>query len=109
MYNSDEEELERLKMEKLRKWIAEQQARKALEEQMAEMQRAAEAEAIKKAIFLRYVTPDVRSRLANIRLVNPEMADRIENYILALLQSGRVQKVNFEIFKRIVETIRGKK
>jgi len=103
---SDDEELERIKREKLRRWLAQQEAQRRLQEQLAKARAEAEIEAVKKYILLRYVDRDVRERIYNIKSVNPKLAEKIEEYIIALLQSGRVQRINFEIFKRIVENIK---
>ena len=109
MSYSEDEELERIKREKIRRWLSQQETQRKLQEQLREMEEAAEAEAVKKMIFLRFVDKDVRDRISNIRLANPELANKIEAYILTLLQSGKVNKINFEVFKKIVLALKGKK
>jgi len=105
----DEDELERIKQEKLRRLLAQQEAQRRLQEAMAQAEREAQIEAIKKVILLRYVDKDVRERIYNIRSVNPEFANRIEAYIIALIQSKRVNRIDFDTFKWIIENIKGKK
>jgi len=109
MYEPEDEELERIKREKLKRMIEAQRARKSLQEQLRELEKAEKAEMVKKMIFLRYVDEDVRDRIANIRLVNPEFANMIESYILTLLKSGRVTRIDFEIFKKIVAALEERK
>ena len=107
MYNpEDEEELRKIQERKLKRMMAEEAARKSVQQQLRELEKAEKAELAKKLIFLRYVDEDVRSRIANIKLANPELGKRVEDYILALLSSGRVARIDFEVFKRIVEAVR---
>jgi len=109
MYEPEDEELERIKREKLKRMIEAQRERKSLQEQLRELEKAEKAEMVKKMIFLRYVDEDVRDRIANIRLVNPEFANMIESYILTLLRSGKVTRIDFEIFKKIVSALEERK
>ncbi|BCU70798.1 DNA-binding protein [Stygiolobus caldivivus] len=82
MSDEYDEELQDL----LRRKAAEQQ-RRALEEQ----QRKAELEARKDAILRAILTPEARQRLTNVKLVKPEIAEAIENQLIALAQAGRIQ------------------
>ncbi|MDT7872335.1 MULTISPECIES: DNA-binding protein [unclassified Stygiolobus] len=82
MSDEYDEELQEL----LRRKAVEQQ-RKVLEEQ----QRKAELEAKKEAILRVILTPEARQRLANVKLVKPEIAEAIENQLIALAQAGRIQ------------------
>ena len=85
----------------LRKKALEQQ-RKALEEQ----QRKAEIEAQKEAILRVILTQEARQRLANVKLVKPELAEAIENQLIALAQSGRIQApLTDEELKAILEQL----
>ncbi len=103
-YNEDEE-IEKLLEEKYRRYLYELEMRR-LQEASERMKRKAEEEAIKKVILMKYVDEDVRRRIYNIRAVNPEFASKIENTIIALLQSGRVDRIDFNIFKQIVDRIK---
>jgi len=103
-YNEDEE-IEKLLEEKYRRYLYELEMRR-LQEASERMKRKAEEEAIKKVILMKYVDEDVRQRIYNIRAVNPEFASKIENTIIALLQSGRVDRIDFNIFKQIVDKIK---
>lgn len=82
MSDEYDEELQEL----LRRKALEQQ-RKALEEQ----QKRAEIEAKKEAILRVILTPEARQRLNNVKLVKPEVAEAIENQLIALAQAGRIQ------------------
>ncbi|AHC51706.1 DNA-binding protein [Sulfolobus acidocaldarius SUSAZ] len=77
-----DEELDEL----LKKRATEMQRR-----QLEERQRKAEIEAQKDAILRTILTPEARQRLTNVKLVRPELAEAIENQLIALAQSGRIQ------------------
>ncbi len=72
-----DDELEAIKRKKLL------EMQKKLEE---ERQRRLQIQAVLRKIM----TPEARSRLANLRLVKPEIADLVEQQIIALAQSGRI-------------------
>ncbi len=72
-----DDELEAIKRKKLL------EMQKKLEE---EKQRRLQIQAVLRKIM----TPEARSRLANLRLVKPELADLVEQQIIALAQSGRI-------------------
>jgi len=93
-YDAELEEL-------LRKKALEQQ-RKMIEEQ----QRKAEIEAQKEAILRVILTPEARQRLSNVKLVKPELAEAIENQLIALAQAGRIQvPITDEELKAILEQL----
>ncbi|MHB8351895.1 MAG: DNA-binding protein [Thermoplasmata archaeon] len=58
--------------------------------QQAEMDRR---EAERQEILRRVLTPEARERLGRIRLAKPEMAQSIEQQIMGLAASGRLQRV----------------
>ncbi len=73
-YDAELEELKRRKMLELQKKLEEEKQRRAQIE----------------AVLRRIMTPEARSRLANLRLVKPELANIVEQQLIALAQSGRV-------------------
>ena len=75
------EEIRRRKLLELQKQLEEEEKRKALE---------AEMRARKEALLRRILTDAARERLANIRLVKPELADAAENLIIQLVQAGQL-------------------
>jgi len=94
---SSDEELERLRAQR----IAELKAR---QQQGAEQQRATEeAEAQKQAIMRRLLTPEARQRLANIKMVRPEFGQQLEAELIQLAQTGRVQlPITDEVLKKLL-------
>jgi programmed cell death protein 5 len=77
----DEEELRRRKLLEL-------QAR--FEEQRRQEEARRQYEAQKKLAIQQILTPEARSRLANIRAAKPEFAEQIELQLIQLAQSGRL-------------------
>ena len=77
----DEEELRRRKLLEL-------QAR--FEEQHRQEEARRRYEAQKKLAIQQILTPEARSRLANIRAAKPEFAEQIELQLIQLAQSGRL-------------------
>jgi programmed cell death protein 5 len=97
-----DEELEDIRKRKLAS-LREQ----ALEDQVREQQ-AAEAEAQKEAILRQILTPEARSRLTNIRMVKPQVAEQIELQLIQLASSGRLRaRVTDEQLKALLQQITG--
>ena len=89
----DDEELERIrqkKMEELQRRIVEEEerARRELERQAA----------------LRVIlTPEARQRLANLRLVKPELVAQLEEQLIQLANTGRIKMpITDDVLKQIL-------
>ncbi|MGD9382198.1 MAG: DNA-binding protein [Candidatus Thorarchaeota archaeon] len=97
-----DEELEEIRQRKLAS-LREQ----ALEDQAREQQ-IAEAQAQKEAILRQILTPEARSRLTNIRIVKPQVAEQIELQLIQLASSGRLRaRVTDEQLKTLLQQITG--
>lgn len=80
----EDRELEEIRRRKLEEWrrIAEEERRRREEEEALEARREA---------FLRSIlTTSARQRLANLKLVRPEVARIAEDAIIQLVQTGRL-------------------
>ena len=99
---SRDEELERLKAQRM----AELQAR---QQQGAEQQReATEAEAKKQALMRKLLTPEARQRLTNIKMVRPEFGQQLELELVQLAQIGKVAlPIADDQLKRLLIQIEG--
>lgn len=83
-----DEEMERLReerMEKLREQAEQQDEGQSRE---AAQQRA---EAQKKAILRKHLTDDARQRLNTLKMSKPQVAEQVESQLVAIAKSGRIQ------------------
>ncbi len=54
------------------------------------------------------LTSEARQRLTNVRMVKPEVAHAIEEYIIQLVSSGRLKRtIDDEQLKELLQTIQG--
>jgi programmed cell death protein 5 len=104
----EDEELEELRKKKLLE-IQMQQQQAALQQQAAEEQAHA-AEQQKQMILKRILDPDAKSRLTRIKLAHPEFATAVEDQLIMLAQSGRLDKVISDAeLKEILKKVQPKK
>jgi programmed cell death protein 5 len=102
---SDIEELRRKRMQELQQQAAAQQAASNEQE---EARRQLETQ--KRQAMLQILTPEARSRLANLRLTRPEMVDQIEIQLIQLAQMGRIKsKITDDQLKELLKNLAGKK
>jgi programmed cell death protein 5 len=94
MAHSEDAELSELRRRRMRQLqemqAAESTNAQAYAAQEAEMQRR---EAERSEVLRRILTPDARERLGRIRLAKPEVAAAVEQQLLALAASGRIQRM----------------
>lgn len=96
-YDEELEEIKLRKMEELRRQIEEAKRREAME--------MAKQEALRKIL-----TPEARSRLANLKIVKPELVEQLETQLIQLAQSGRIQiPITDEQLKKILIQLTGKR
>lgn len=106
---SDIEEIRRKRMEQLQQQAAQQAAQQ--QGDVAEQERKRrELEAQKRQVMIQILTPEARSRLANIRLTKPEFVDQIEVQLIQLAQMGRIKsKIDDEQLKVLLKKLTGQK
>ncbi len=99
----EDEELEAIRQRKMAQ-LQEQEAAKAQEEQRAAL------EAQKQSILRQILNEEARQRLANVRLVNPQLVEAVELRLIQLAQQGAIkEKLNDNQLKDILRKIRGQK
>ncbi|MDI1494747.1 MAG: DNA-binding protein [Cenarchaeum symbiont of Oopsacas minuta] len=59
-------------------------------------------DAAKQSSLMQILDPQARTRLGNIRLVKPDLATNVENYLLGLAAQGRISQVSDEQLKQIL-------
>ena len=100
----DDEELEAIRRRKLAE-LQQYQDQAVAQQQMRE-----QAMAQRQTILRQILTPEARERLGRIELAYPELADSIENQLIALAQSGRVQRaIDDATLKQILERVMPKR
>ena len=98
-----DDELEAIRQRKLAN-LREQ----AAQEQVAEQQ-ASEVQAQKDSILRQILSPEARSRLTNIKMVKPQVAEQIELQLIQLASSGRLKgRVSDEQLKALLQQIMGR-
>jgi len=91
MSNSpDDDRLEELREQKRRELEQQQQGQSA-QDQEAQEAAQQQAEAQKEAMLKQHLTDGARQRLNAVQMSKPQFADKVEQQIIALARSGRIQ------------------
>jgi programmed cell death protein 5 len=99
-----DEELEDLRQEKMEQ-LKEQQAGEGGEEAMEAQRQQAEAQ--KEAMLKQALTDGARKRLNTVQMSKPEFGEKVEQQVVALAQSGRLQgRIDEEKMKQILDEMK---
>lgn len=97
--------------------MTEDDIEKLREEKMKELQERGEggegqeearqrAEAQKKAVIRQTLEPEARERLEALKMAKPQFAEQVEQQVVALARSGRVQgKIDEEQMKQLLRKL----
>jgi len=100
----DDEELEKLREERLQE-LQEQAGGEEQEEAMQARQQQAEAQ--KKAVLRQHLTDSARQRLNSVKMSRPDFGEQVEQQVVALAQSGRIQgKIDEEKMKQLLKELK---
>jgi programmed cell death protein 5 len=86
----DEDELEELRRKKMEQLKEQQGGGGEADEEAMQAQRE-QAEAQKKAVLRQYLTDGARKRLNSVKMSKPDRGEQIEQQLVSLAQSGRIQ------------------
>jgi len=89
--NPDDDRLEELRQQK-KEQLKQQQQGGGDAQREAQQQAQQQAEQQKQALLKQNLTDGARKRLNTIRMSKPEFAEKVEQQVVALAQSGRLQE-----------------
>ncbi len=70
----------------------------------------AEKRAMREGVLRMALTSEARQRLANVKMVKPELASSIEKYVIQLASSGKLKRaLDDEQVKQMLLALQGKK
>ncbi len=96
LYDEELEAIKQKKLMELQRRLQEEEARRRQQEQ----------EARRDAILRSILTAEARERLANVKLVRPELARMVEDNIIALVQAGQLRPpVGEDVVKELLSAI----
>jgi len=100
----EDEEIEELRRRKMLEYQAQLQE----QQRQAELRRQYEIQ--KRIAIQQILTPEARSRLANIRAAKPEFAEQLELQLIQLAQSGKLgSKITDSQLKEILNRLQTRK
>ncbi len=101
---AEEEEIEELRRRKML------ELRARVEEQQRQAEQRRQYEIQKKLAIQQIMTPEARSRLANIRTAKPEFAEQLELQLIQLAQAGRLgSKITDAQLREILSKLQARK
>jgi len=99
-----DDELEELRQKKMEQ-LKDQQGGEAQEEAMEAQRQQAEAQ--KEAMLKQALTDGARKRLNTVKMSKPEFGEKVEQQVVALAQSGRLQgRIDEEKMKQILDEMK---
>jgi programmed cell death protein 5 len=101
--NPDDEELQELREERMQELKEQQGGEEAQEAREAQRQ---QAEAQRKAILRQHCTDEARQRLNTLKMSKPDIAEQVEQQLVALAQSGRLgDKIDDDQMKELLQEL----
>jgi programmed cell death protein 5 len=102
-----DDELEKLRKKRLQELQQQQQLQDSIDDQDEQKK---EFEDQKKQILRSILTPKAKERLGNVKVARPEITEQIENQLIMLAQSGRLnQKITDAQLRQLLAKLIPKK
>ncbi len=100
----DEEKLEELRRKKMEQLQEQAESQQGGGDQEAAQQ---QAEAQKQALLRQHLTDDARKRLNTVKMSKPQFGEQVEQQVLALARSGRIQgKIDDGKMKQLLQELK---
>ncbi|MFW5912238.1 MAG: DNA-binding protein [Candidatus Hadarchaeota archaeon] len=100
-----DEDLEEIKKKKMENMKAQMEDRQEEQEQKKK-----QMEQIKKQMLRQILTSEARSRLSNLRMARPKFTERVENQLIQIARTGRVETpLSDEQLKKILKKLQDNK
>lgn len=100
----EEEEIEELRKRKML------ELRAKIEEQQRQVEQRRQYEIQKRLAIQQILTPEARSRLANVRAAKPEFAEQLEIQLIQLAQTGKLgSKITDAQLRQILGRLQARK
>lgn len=100
----EEDELDALRRRKL------QELQLRAEQESVAQEQAKQLDAQKQMLMRQLLTPEARERLANLRMTRPDIVESVENQLIMLVQSGRLnQQIDDFTLRQILRKVVPKK
>ena len=104
--NPDDDRLEELRQQK-KEQLKQQQQGGGDAQREAQQQAQQQAEQQKQALLKQNLTDGARKRLNTIKMSKPEFAEKVEQQVVALAQSGRLQeRIDEEQMKELLRELK---
>lgn len=102
-----DKELEKLRKKRLLELQQEEDLQQSMEDQELQQKQFDDQ---KKMILRTVLTPPAKERLSRIKLARPQIGEQIENQLIMLAQSGRLnQKIDDQQLKQLLKRLIPKK
>jgi len=104
--NPDDERLDELRQQKMQELKEQAQEGGAGGDREAQQAAQQQAEAQKQALLKQHLTDGARQRLNAVQMSKPEVAEQVEQQVVALARSGRIQdRIDEEQMRKLLKEL----